>query len=123
MLIWIQILFLAINIGIGKYQANRFDKQQKRINHTLWALYYGVLLIPVWFLSHNWWLVIACGLQHIPIFNTALNWSRVPTRPIFYTHPEDPLRSKIDAFWGKYYSLVFFICMLSLIGIQFLLFF
>lgn len=115
----IQILFLLINISIGKYQAYRFDVQQKRIKHWLWAVYYCLLLVPVWFLYHNWALVAACCIQHLPVFNTALNWSRKPTRPIFYTHPEDPHGSLLDKLWGKHYPEVFFISLGLLITIQF----
>ena len=119
MMVAIQILFLLINIAIARYQARRFDVQQKRINHTVWAVGYCILLIPVWFIYHNLALVAACGIQHLPVFNTALNLSRKVTRSIFYTHPEDPLGSKLDKLWGKYYPVVFFVSIALLIIIQF----
>jgi hypothetical protein len=114
-----QIIFLVLNIAIGKYQAYRFDVKQKRINHTTWAIWYCLLLIPVWYFTRNWWLVAACGIQHLPVFNTFLNWFRKPARPIFYTHPEDPFGSKLDKLWGKYYPVVFFISIVLLVILQF----
>lgn len=104
------------------YQAHRFDYDNKRINHTLWAVYYCLLLIPLWFIWHNLWLVFACGIQHLPVFNTALNWSRKETRPIFYTHPEDPQGSKLDKLWGRFYPVVFFISLAALVLVQFKMF-
>jgi|GEM_PF-7029926 len=117
-MIWfIQILFVVINIAVAKWQAYRFDHDQKRINHTLWALYYCALLVPVWFWQHNLALVVACGIQHLPVFNTALNLIR--HKPFFYTHPEDPQGSKLDKLWGKYYPVVFFLSLAALVAIQF----
>lgn len=115
----VEILFLFINIGIARYQAHRFDVQHKRINHTLWATGYCLLLVPVYLYSGNWWLVAACGIQHLPVFNTALNYFRVPRRSLFYTHPEDPQGSALDKLWGKAYPGVFFLCLGLLIYLQF----
>lgn len=119
----IQIFFFAINVGLGKYQAHRFDANQKRINHTTWALAYGILAAQSWWPTHNLFLVGACFLQHLPVFNTALNFSRQQQNPfweqLFYTHPADPLGSKLDQFWGKFYPLVFFLSLAALVTIQF----
>lgn len=117
----IEAVFLLINAIIAKYQAYRFDKQQKRINHTLWAFYYACLLVPVQLIYKNWWLTGVCALQHLPAFNTLLNYFRTPRRPIFYTHPEDPEGSLIDRIWGRFYPIVFAVCSVAIIVMQFIL--
>lgn len=123
MTVVLQALFFGINVGLGIYQAYRFDVLQKRINHTTWATAYFLAAAQVYWQAHNWYLVGACCLQHIPVFNTSLNFSRKQQRPfwsqLFYTHPDDPLGSWTDQLWGKCYPLVFFLSLIAVIIIQF----
>lgn len=120
--IMIQVVFVILNIGIAAYQAYRFDTQQKRINHTLWAIGYGVLVGVTWPLHHNWYLIAEISILHLPLFNTALNFLRMPRRALFYTHPEDPKGSIIDRFFGESYPAVFFASIIAYIVIQFYLY-
>lgn len=119
----LQIACFLLNVALGKYQAYRFDVEQRRINHTVWASLYLLVATQVFWPTHNWFVVGACWLQHLPVFNTALNFSRKVQKPfweqLFYTHPADPLGSKLDQFWGKAYPLVFFLSLAALIIIQF----
>lgn len=118
-IIIIQIVFIYINLVIAEYQAYRFDTQQKRINHTLWLLYYIAACSVVWFLYHNLRLCSSLALMHLPVFNTALNYFRKPRRAFFYTHPEDPHGSKLDKLWGDAYPAIFFLCSIAYLTIIF----
>jgi hypothetical protein len=103
----IHIAFFLLNIVIAIYQAYRFDVQQKRINHTVWAIGYGALVAITWPIHHNTYLIAVITTLHLPLFNTALNFFRTPRRPLFYTHPEDPKGSWIDKLWMDAYPAVF----------------
>jgi hypothetical protein len=115
----IQIVYLILNVAIAKYQAYRFDHQQKRISHTLWLIGYTATCLVIWWPYKNYYLVAALLLMHLPIFNSFLNYFRTPRRAFFYTHPEDPHGSKIDKLWGDAYPAVFFFVSISYIVVQF----
>jgi hypothetical protein len=119
MILLIQIFFWVLNIAVGKYQAYRFDKQQKRINHTVWLLYYATVALNAWWLCRSWLVVAALLVLHLPLFNTALNYFRTPRRALFYTHPEDPQGSVIDRVWGDVYPAVFFLTCITYVVLQF----
>jgi hypothetical protein len=82
-------------------------------------MYYMAACFAVWPPYKNYCLVAALLLMHLPVFNSALNYFRVPRRAFFYTHPEDPHGSKIDKLWGDAYPAVFFFVSISYIVIQF----
>lgn len=103
----LQIAFVLINWAIAVYQAHRFDVEQKRIHHWLWATGYCVLVAATWPIHKNIFLIVAILTLHLPLFNTLLNYYRKPRRPLFYTHPEDPNGSVIDKLWGRLYPVVF----------------
>lgn len=115
----VQLGYFLLNIVIAKYQAHRFDTQQKRISHTFWLIGYTVACFAAWLPGSNWHLVAAVLLMHLPVFNTFLNYFRTPRRAFFYTHPEDPHGSKIDKLWGEAYPAVFFFVSISYIVVQF----
>jgi carbon starvation protein CstA len=115
----IQAVYLVLNMGMAKYQAYRFDRQQKRISHTLWLMYYMAACLAIWPLYKNYYLVAALLLMHLPVFNAFLNYFRTPRRAFFYTHPEDPRGSLIDKIWGESYPAVFFFSSISYIVVQF----
>jgi hypothetical protein len=115
----VQVGYFFLNLAIAKYQAHRFDTNQKRINHTVWLIYYCAACAVVWFPWRNWYLVSSVALMHLPVFNTALNYYRKPRRPLFYTHPEDPHGSKIDKLWGESYPAVFFLVLIAYITVIF----
>jgi hypothetical protein len=115
----IQAVYLVLNIAIAKYQAHRFDRQQKRISHTLWLTCYTATCLVIWWPYKNYYLVAALLLMHLPVFNAFLNYFRTPRRAFFYTHPEDPRGSKIDKLWGEAYPAVFFFVSISYIVVQF----
>lgn len=115
----VQVFYISINIGIAKYQAYRFDKNQKRINHTLWLICYTVAALAFYIPFKNLYLVAALLIMHLPVFNTFLNYFRTPRRAFFYTHPEDPYGSKIDRLWGDAYPAVFFLFSIAYVVIQF----
>lgn len=104
----IQLAFIAINYAMAIYQAHRFDVEQKRIKHWLWATIYGALVAVTWPIHHNVYLIVAISTLHLPLFNTLLNYHRIPRRPLFYTHPEDPQGSIVDKLWSDAYPIVFF---------------
>lgn len=131
-LISMQALVLVGNIVTGRYQANRFDKQQKGISHTVWAIWYTLAVIIIYLFGYgfNWkWIGIlfaaALVVQRIPVFNTALNFSRRNRMPIFYTHPvwnDKKNNSWQDRIWGKWYPFVFFLSIAILITLQFFIY-
>lgn len=115
----VQLVYLVLNVLIAKYQAYRFDHEQKRISHTLWLAYYTAACFIIWPPYKNGYLVAALLLMHLPVFNSFLNYFRTPRRAFFYTHPEDPHGSKIDKLWGDAYPAVFFFVAISYIVVQF----
>jgi hypothetical protein len=115
----ITLIYLLFNIAIGKYQAYRFDKQQKRINHTLWFIYYCAACAILWLPFRNLYLIASLAIMHLPVFNTSLNYFRTPRRSLFYTHPEDPHGSKLDKLWGDAYPAVFFITLIAYLTVIF----
>lgn len=106
-------LYFGVNICIGKYQAYRFDTEQERINHKLWASIYGIACFQSFWFFHNWLLIASCVAMHLPVFNTALNYFRKPRRSMWYTNPADLKGSKLDRLWATHYPLVFYIFSLS----------
>lgn len=115
----VQSVYLVLNILIAKYQAYRFDHQQKRISHTLWLIGYTAACLIAWLPYKNYYLVAALLLMHLPVFNSFLNYYRTPRRAFFYTHPEDPHGSKIDKLWGEAYPAVFFFVSIAYLTVQF----
>lgn len=103
----VQMAFVLINIAIAAYQAHRFDKEQKRIKHWLWAIYYGALVTVSWPIHKDWYLIYAITSMHLWLFNPVLNYLRTPRKPFFYTNPEDPQGSYIDKLWMDVYPAVF----------------
>ena len=69
------ILFILINIGLAKIDANKIANNNQ-IKHGINALIYIGLLIPVYFITYNWFLITGLIFLRIPIFNTALNYFR-----------------------------------------------
>lgn len=118
----IQLAFVAINYAIAVYQAHRFDVKQKRIKHWLWAIWYSLLVAVTWPIHHNNFLIAAISTLHLPLFNTLLNYHRIPRRPLFYTHPEDPKGDWVDKLWGDLYPFVFFASIIFYIIINFYLY-
>lgn len=114
----VQAVYLVLNVLIAKYQAYRFDHEQKRISHTLWLIYYTAACLIIWPPYKNGYLVAALLLMHLPVFNSFLNYFRTPRRAFFYTHPEDPHGSKIDKLWGDAYPAVFFFVSIAYLVIQ-----
>lgn len=116
-LIAVLAVCFAGNILLGDYQAWRFDWQQSRINHTTWAIGYGLAVFQSFWMFHNLWFIGACLVMHLPVFNTALNYCRKPRRPLYYTHPADPQGSWLDKLWGKSYPIVFWLSIAGLIAL------
>lgn len=125
-----ELLYIAINVGIAKYQAYLFDKQQKKINHTLWAWSYfccmsGMLCYDLCTKHFSWqyiWLWLSALTMHFPLFSAMLNYFRTPRMPFDYHNTADSNGSKIDLWLGKYYVPVWYISVLGWIALQFLIF-
>jgi ABC-type glycerol-3-phosphate transport system permease component len=115
----IQAVYIVLNVLIAKYQAYRFDHEQKRISHPLWLICYTAACLIIWPPYKNYYLVAALLLMHLPVFNSFLNYFRTPRRAFFYTHPEDPHGSKIDKLWGEAYPAVFFFVSIAYLVVQF----
>lgn len=120
MLIAIQILFALINIGEAKFQAWWFDVKQRKIDHTVWAFQYLLLCCITFFFAHNLWLIAACLIQRLPVFNSFLNYWRIPRRPLFYINPKGD--SWMDRIMGKYYPVFFWLCLAGLIALNLIMF-
>ena len=116
----IEILFFIVCYAIGRYQAYRFDKEQKHISHVLWAFYYCLPLAGAWFVAHNLWIIVSCGLMHIPFFNAFLNYYRTPRRALLYINAAG--ESFLDRTWAKVYPFVFFGSLVAIIFLQYILF-
>jgi ABC-type phosphate transport system permease subunit len=121
MIIAINGVYICICIGLALYQAFRFDVQQKRISHTMWAIWYGIgslLLLLITFKIS--WYYISCFilslLYRVVVFNPALNLNRKPKRSFFYTNPSDPKGSVIDKLIGKHYKLFYWACVVLAIA-------
>lgn len=69
------LIFILINIGLAKIDANKIKKGIK-IKHGINGLIYFVLLNGLYFITYNWVLVLGLAIIRIPIFNTALNYFR-----------------------------------------------
>lgn len=125
-----ELLCVAINVGLAKWEAYRFDKQQERINHQKIAFEYGFATITpvVWViafgdLSWTWiWLTFSFITMHFPLFSAMLNYFRTPRRPFDYHNTSDSAGSKIDLWLGKYYVPVWWLSVLGWLGLQFLIF-
>lgn len=118
----IQLAFILINCAIAAYQAHRFDVKQKRIKHWIWSIYYAAMVAVTWPIHRNVYLIAAILTLHLPLFNTVLNYMRIPRKPFFYTHPEDPHGSLVDKLWGQAYPAVFFASSIFYIVINFYLY-
>lgn len=68
-------LFCVINIILAKYDANKIAKEIK-IKHGINALIYSGLLIPVYLITKDWFLIAGLLTIRIPVFNTFLNYFR-----------------------------------------------
>lgn len=108
----IQIIFVLYNISTAIYQAHLFALN-KNIRHALWAAIYVALIVPVWFLYHNWALCAACLVLRLPVFNTALNLLR--HKPFFYTGTA----SILDKAFTGFYPTVFFLSIAIWVALQF----
>lgn len=115
----VQLLFWAICLGTARYQAYRFDVLQKGISHTLWAIYYGAACALVWYFTRNTLLTAAIVVMRLPVFTTALNFWRIPRRPIFYTNWEANGGSKWDDAWKDAYPAMFFLTSIAYVVLQF----
>jgi hypothetical protein len=69
------IIFVLINIGLANIDAYKI-KQDKQIKHGLNALIYLALLVPMFYATQNWYLILSLLLVRIPVFNTSLNYFR-----------------------------------------------
>lgn len=118
----IQLAFVAINYAIAVYQAHRFDIEQKRIKHWLWAIWYGLIVAASWPIHHNLCVLASISNMHLFLFNTLLNFHRTPRRALFYTHPEDPHGSIIDKVWADAYPFVFFVSLIFFIILNFFIY-
>jgi hypothetical protein len=149
MTIAIQIIFLALNIGAARWQAWWLDVKQRSIKKWQWATAYLFLAFAAsggfdiggtdpywnetgrhynwrplgeWWRSINWTLLSAIILQRLLVFNTFLNYWRIPRRPLFYTNPiwsKKNGSSWLDKLWGDWYPVVFVGNLMAYITIQF----
>lgn len=115
----IQLIFWAICLGSARYQAYRFDVLQKTIKHWNWAIAYVVLCLAAWWISGNILLASAVLCLRLPLFTTALNFWRIPRRPLFYTGWEANGGSKFDEIWKDAYPDVFFLTSIAYVVLQF----
>lgn len=127
--ILLDIIPIAAYIYIAKWQAHRFDVEQKTIDHKKWtiAIAIGVttFFALVMYEERSWsivWLWFAAGFVHFPVHSTALNLFRRPSREWYYHNTVDPNGSEWDRWLGKYYVPVWFGCVVWWIGLQFLIF-
>lgn len=125
----LELLYVAINIGLGKYEAWRFDIKQQKINHVSWAIAYGVgitlPIIYILFIAPSWtlvWLWLAGVAIHFPLFSAALNFFRIPRRPWDYHNIADVNGSKWDLWLGKRYAQFWFGSIAAWVALQFLIF-
>lgn len=112
-----QFCCTVLLICAAKYQAYRFDKEQKSIKHWLWGLYYCIPLAIIYIVTKDLFLCGVCAIQRIPIFNTVLNYCRTPRRPLLYINLEG--ESFWDRLYGPIYVYVFWLCFSALIILQF----
>lgn len=77
--IWLAYgVFLLINLGIAILNRNQRRNNlktgnPKQINHPLWAGTYLALMIPIWIITHNYWLIGGIILQHLWFFGPLFN--------------------------------------------------
>jgi len=86
---WAAILipvFSLINIALAKWDASIFAKK-KTVSHGFNGALYIALLVPVWFITHNWYLIGALLFDRLLFFNIPLNrmrgldWNYRPIKP------------------------------------------
>ena len=70
--ILIQILFIAVNIGMAKIEADMIERNE-RIYHGLWMAGYISLTAITCFFYGNWWLTAHLFLVRGVVFDIALN--------------------------------------------------
>ncbi len=113
---WLQLFFIASQIGIALYQASLFAAQLA-ISHALWAFIVALeIILLVAFGKKKWALAISLVLERIIIFNPALNLIR--HKGFFYTSPSG---SWMDAALGKNaYGWVFLAAVILLMALKFI---
>lgn len=142
-----QIFFILFNIITARYQARRFDWQQKQISHKGWAIMYFIMVVVAYLLLYgvcdlvealrSWSAAFAFFITpgalymdmliigRLPVFNTALNYYRRPRRPLFYINPmwsNKKNNSWFDRIWSRWYPIVFFTCIAIYITLQFFIY-
>ena len=85
------LLFPFINIGLASLDAMAI-KRGKRILHGVNGLVYCALLVPVWLLTHNYYLVASLLFCRLLFFNIPLNLFR---ELVWYYRPLKP-KSIVD---------------------------
>ncbi len=116
------IVFIAFNVGMGKYQAYRFDVEQKTINHRLWISFYCLACLATFIITKNFLTVASCAAMHLPVFTSVLNLCRSPKRKIFYINPADPKGSWFDRTFRKWYKGIFFSSIIIFLILQILIY-
>ena len=72
--ILIQILFIAVNIGMAKWEAVLKSNALYVIKHGWWITIYFGLIVPAFFFDHdNYWLIILLILVRGVVFDPAFN--------------------------------------------------
>jgi len=82
-------LFSLINIALAKWDATIFAKG-KTVSHGFNGALYIALLVPVWFITHNWYLIAALLFDRLLFFNIPLNLFRTDTKLEWYYRPIKP---------------------------------
>ena len=81
LIILVFIVYHGVNIVIALINANIvseriINKNPNQINHFLWSLIYFATIIPIYFLSHSFWLIGGIILLHLSVFPVAYNLFR-----------------------------------------------
>lgn len=119
-----ELIFLLFIYAVCRWQANRFDKQQKKIRHWFWFLVFSAIITGAWyFLSgKDYYFAGALALEHLVFFNPILNYYRTPHRAFFYIHSDPKTGSWLDGILlklGNAWPYLWAVSLAGLITLQF----
>lgn len=115
----IEAIFLLCQFAFAYDQAGLIKNNQK-INHFWWAMMNVPLLIIAYFVHpYSWILIISLIIERFIFFSILLNLLR--HKPIWYLNPYAPNASKIDGIIYPHYKLIWGICFVAFIILQFYL--
>ena len=70
--------YFAINVALGLWNDAIVKHRIKtgntnQINHAVWLAIYCIIMVPAWFVSHDWFVIVSVALLHLSAFPVAYN--------------------------------------------------